>query len=542
MVSGIEKRAELEKKVDQTPQPQNVKFSEFKELKFADDEKVLFDRLLRARALQMETGKKLDNNSLDLFMQRINKRRLAHEQELLGHNTKERQQIILSYALKSIASALDSQTNYFTPAEANQFLIQVQQRLFGIGAQLRDDINGLSIVRLVEGSPAIKTGKLRMGDKIIAVDHQSIVGLDITEAVELIRGQAGTSVTLTILRETDEQELKKDEKIDIEIVRGEVVMKDTRFEAFTEPFGDGVIGILHLFSFYQDSKTSSASDLLHAINDFKTQHNLKGIILDLRSNAGGLLSQAVSVTGLFIAKGVVVSVKDNTGLVQHLRNIEGKTAWDGPLMVLTNRASASAAEIVAQTLQDYGKAIVVGDPTTYGKGTFQTFTLEAAHYGKVNPKGEFKVTRGRYYTVSGKSPQLTGVSADIVVPGVFFTAEVGEKYSKHPLDTDQIEPSFQDTLDDIPFHQRAKISELYRFNLQPVVTTYQPYLPVLKQNTESRQKSNKNYVNFVKEISKTDSDGEFNENFGQNDLQLSETINVMKDLILLEQKTERKSA
>ncbi len=117
-------------------------------------------------------------------------------------------------------------------------------------------------------------------------------------------------------------------------------------------------------------------------------------------------------------KGVVVSVKDNTGFIQKLRNTESNMAWDGPLVIFTNKASASASEIVAQTLQEYGRAIIVGEET-YGKGTFQTFTLEASNYGRVNPKGEYKVTRGRYYTVSGKSPQLVGVPADIVVPGFF---------------------------------------------------------------------------------------------------------------------------
>ncbi len=216
---------------------------------------------------------------------------------------------------------------------------------------------------------------------------------------------------------------------------------------------------MHLFSFYQDSNSSSASDLAAAIENLKKEHNLKGIILDLRNNAGGLLPQAVSVTGLFISKGVVVSVKDNTGQVQHLRNVENRKVWDGPLIVLTARTSASAAEIVAQTLQDYGRAIVIGDPETFGKGTFQTFTLESANFGKVNPKGEYKVTRGRYYTVSGKSPQLVGVKADIVVPGIFSEMEIGEKYSKFPVETDEIPPNFDDNLSDVPAIHRSQFEQ-----------------------------------------------------------------------------------
>ena len=310
--------------------------------------------------------------------------------------------------MKATAESLDSHTNYFTPSEANQFMIQVQQRLFGIGAQLRDNLDGFSVMRILENSPASQSSKLKINDKIIAVNHEPIVGLDITEAVDLIRGEKGTPVVLTILRETC-KETRQIEKLDIELIRNEVVLEESRLETSLEPFGDGVIAHLRLFSFYQDPKSSSAGDIRKALENIKKDHKLAGVILDLRSNAGGLLPQAVAVTGLFINKGIVVSIKDNSGKLQHLREIEGKPVWDGPLTVLVNRASASAAEIVAQTLQDYGRAIIVGDDHTFGKGTFQTFTLDPINNPKVNPQGEYKVTRGRYYTVSGKSPQLVGV-------------------------------------------------------------------------------------------------------------------------------------
>ena len=355
--------------------------------------------------------------------------------------------------------------------------------------------------------------------------------MDIVEAVEMIRGPQGSNVILTILRESKELEQTREEKFDVEIVRGEIVLKESRLETSYEPYGDGVIGILHLYSFYQDQNSSSATDLSEAIEKMKKEHNVKGIILDLRNNAGGLLPQAVSVTGLFISKGVVVSVKDNTGQIQHLRNVENRKCWDGPLLVLTSRTSASAAEIVAQTLQDYGRAIIVGDPETFGKGTFQTFTLESANFGKVNPKGEYKVTRGRYYTVSGKSPQLVGVKADIVVPGVFSNMEIGEKHSKFPVATDQIPPNFQDDLSDVPMIHRAQLSKIYKNNLQTVLTTYQPYIDVLTKNSQDRMTQSKNYQSFLKEIAKKEDFVDTSDYFGQNDLQLIETTNIMKDLI-----------
>lgn len=533
LIQAIARRNQLEEKALNVPLPRNVQPSEFKDVKWAKTEEELSLRLARIKAVQTEAGQKLGQESEAKFLERVGKRRKNHEAELIGQSPAERKQIVLSYVLKATSSALDSQTNYFTPSEARQFLMQVQQKLFGIGAQLRDDLSGFSIVRLLDEGPALRGKKLKVGDRIIAVNKEPVVGMDITEAVELIRGPQGTTVELTVLRPAGEDEKKQEEKLDIEIVRGEVVLKESRLETSYEPYGDGVIAILHLFSFYQDGHHSSAHDLHEAIESLKKEHKLKGIILDLRSNAGGLLPQAVSVAGLFIKKGVVVSVKDHSGMVQKLRNIEGKTTWDGPLLILTNRASASAAEIVAQTLQEYGRAFVIGDKETYGKGTFQTFTLEATGYGKVNPKGEYKVTRGRYYTVSGKSPQLIGVQANIVVPGILSELEIGEKFAKFPIESDQISPSFEDDLSDIPPHHRNEIAKLYKFNLQPVLTLYTPYLHQLLKNSQGRIERNKNYQNFLKELAKKEFLSDDALAFGQVDLQLEETLNIMKDLIFM---------
>jgi len=428
MVSAIERRRELDQESREEILPSGVKSEEFKELVWAKSREELKARLLRIKALQIGTCDRLEPENRDTLMARIDKRRSLREAEIIGETTLDRSKLILANLLKAVTSALDSHTNYFTPMEANQFMIQVQRRLFGIGAQLRDNLDGLSIVRILENSPASQNNKLKMGDRIIAVNHESIVGLDITDSVELIRGEKGTPVLLTILRESSEGDGRKVEKFDIELVRNEVVLEETRLDTSYEPYGDGVIVHLRLFSFYQDPKSSSSGDIRKALEQIKSEHKIHGIILDLRSNSGGLLTQAVSVSGLFMNKGVVVSIKDNEKL-QHLRTVDGEPSWTGPLLILVNRASASAAEIVAQTLQDYGRALVVGDDHTFGKGTFQTSTLNPINSSKINPQGEYKVTRGRYYTVSGKSPQLTGVASNIIVPGILSQLDVGEKFS-----------------------------------------------------------------------------------------------------------------
>lgn len=532
-LTAIDRRNTLENKIKDHPLPAGVKSEEFKDLEWAQTIDALQTRLLRIKSLQFSATEVLGNSSQEKFIQRLNKRRIHRESEFIGQNKEERFKITLSSVLKSIAGALDSHTTYFTPSEANQFMIQVQQRLFGIGAQLRDDLDGLSIVRILENSPASQSNKLRINDKIIAVGGEPIVGFDITEAVDLIRGEKGTPVRLTILRELGSENEKKNEILEIELTRGEVILEETRLESAIEPYGDGVIAHLRLFSFYQDQKNSSASDLKKAIEQIKKENKLNGVLLDLRGNAGGLLTQAVSVTGLFINKGIVCSIKDNTGKIQHLRELEGNPIWEGPLLVLTNRASASAAEIVAQTLQDYGRALVIGDDRTFGKGSFQTFTLDPVQNPKVNPKGEYKVTRGCYYTVSGKSPQLIGVQSDIVLPGLLSKLEVGEQFSKFPLENDQIDPHFEDDLADIsPFH-RIQLGPMYKYNLQTKLTTYEPFLQKLISNSKIRISSNKNYQNFLSEIEKKNFDSKPVELFNQSDLQLIEGLNVMKDLIFL---------
>ncbi len=533
MLASIERRRNIQEKLDLEKPLEDVDPEEFKDMTWAKTEADLETRLRRIHGLQMKTARRILTPEEQLqFKKRLEKRRLTREEGLLTNDPLKREHSLLTYVLKATSSALDSQTSYFTPSEANQLMRQVQQRLFGIGAQLRDDLNGLSIVRVLENSPLSKHTEVEIGDRIIAVNHEPVIGLDIYDAIDLIQGPEGTTVHLTFLRQKENAE---DKKFDVQIVRGEIVLKESRFDASFEPFGSGVIGILKLHSFYQDEQYSSGTDLQEEIEKLKKEHKLQGVILDLRNNTGGLLPQAVSVAGLFMNKGVVVSIKDNTGYIQRLRNLESAPAWDGPLIILTNRFSASASEIVAQTLQEYGRALILGDPETFGKGTFQTFTLESSNYGKTNTKGEYKVTRGRYYTASGKTPQKVGVKADIVVPGHYSEMEIGERFAKYPLEYDEIDPSFEDDLADIPLLHRYQVSKLYKPYLQPIVTTYKPVLPLLLKNSSYRLQNDIDHQNLIKIIS----DKSLTETppLGANDIQLQEAVNVMKDLLFMKKKT-----
>lgn len=537
LAKAIVRRQNIEAKIDMENLPTDVKSEEFKNLSWALNEEDLSNRLQRIKSLQKQSASKLTEEMQEKAFQRMTKHRTKFEDEALTKDSVARERLVLSRILKATAASLDSNTVYFTPEEATQFMIHVQQRLFGIGAQLRDDINGFTVVKMVEGGPAALGKELKNKDRIIAVDGEPVVGMDIVDAVELIRGKENTPVILTVIRENiTEKGEKGEQSLDITVMRGEVVLKETRYKSSYEPYGNGAIGYLKLFSFYQDQENSSADDLRGEIEKLKKEHNLLGVVLDLRYNSGGLLTQAVDVSGLFVRKGIIVSVKDDQGHVQHLRHLDNNIAWDGPLIILVNRASASASEIVAQTLFDYGRALIVGDDRTYGKGSYQTFTLNATVNDDVNPQGEYKVTRGRYYTVSGRTPQLTGIASQIVVPGPISQEEVGEKFSKYPLENDHISPNFKDDLSDVPFLQRDRVRRMYRFGLQERLETYTPYLESLKTNSEQRLSQCANFQNFLNEINKKEPfEAEKIEQFGQNDLQLDETYHIMKDLLILMQ-------
>ena len=532
MIEAIARRNIFEGRVDKECLPVPIPFKEFAGDCWADDVDALFDRIGMLKSVLLQSSEVFSDERRAKFFSRIVKQRLNYEEMVIGDDMCERKKFMFSNILKAFASSLDAHTMYFTPDEATQFMIDVQRRLFGIGVQLRDNLNGFTIVKIIEGGPACLTNKLKPQDRIVAIDDEPVTGMSIGEVVELMRGDKGTSIELTIVREVlTEDDVKVDETFEIDLVRDEVVISESRIESDCEAYGDGVIAIVKLHSFYQDQNHSSEEDLATEIEKIKAEHKLNGVVLDMRYNSGGLLSQAIAVTGLFITQGVVASVKDNTGDVHHFRDFGRRMIWDGPMVVLTSRMSASASEIVAQTLQDYGCAIVVGDDHTFGKGTFQTFTLDTTHSGDVNSKGEYKVTRGMYYTVSGKSPQCEGVCADIVIPGVFSQKDIGERYESLALEGDSISENFVDTMSDLSSLQRLRVKQFYGLDLQLKIDTYTAHLEILRGNSATRINKNSTYQKFL--LMLKDSSDVDDEIFKDNDLQLTESVNVVKDLIFL---------
>jgi carboxyl-terminal processing protease len=442
----------------------------------------------------------------------------------------ERENMLTLHILKALTGSLDSHTTFFDQNEANEMKVQLEKELHGIGVVLQQGIEGVIITQLVEGGPAAKSGQLKLKDEITAIDGKSIVGEPLMRVMELMRGKDGSTVNLTIKR-------GQDQVFNVELKRSPIVLDNDRVDISFVKFGNGIIGKLTLHSFYQgDNGVSSEVDLRNAIDKLKKEGNLRGLILDLRDNGGGFLTQAVKVSSLFMNDGVVVVSKYFNGQEQFYRDISGKRIFDGPLIILTSKVTASAAEIVAETLQDYGLALIVGDDRTFGKGSIQSQTV--TNGGTASP---FKVTVGKYYTVSGKSPQLIGVQADIVVPGPLNFVPIGEKYSETPLTSDSITPAYNDSLKDIDLKYRPWFLKYYIPNLQHPVTEWRDMVPTLKKNSEYRIANNKDYQLFLQKIQGKDDEKASEEspvdvlakNYGKEDLQMNEAVNIMKDMLTL---------
>lgn len=436
-------------------------------------------------------------------------------------------------ALKAMAKSLDSHTAFFSAQEAYDMRVRLEKGFHGIGIVLQEEIEGITVVRLIEGGPAERSGLLQAQDRIVEVDGEAVDGYSFDKVLDMVRGPEGSSIILGILRESGDQR----EFFNVELRRERITMNDSRVDVSYEEVEDGIIGKIVLHSFYDgENGISSERDIRNAIRDLYQIGNLKGVILDLRENTGGFLMQAVKVAGLFITNGVVVISKYSDGETRYFRDIDGHAYYSGPLILLTSKASASAAEIVAQTLQDYGAALIVGDERTYGKGSIQHQTVTGQQSDSF-----FKVTVGRYYTVSGRSTQIRGVQADIVVPSQFSGEQLGEKYLSYPLAYGEVDPAFADGLLDIDPAARRWYLKYYMPSLQPRIELYRAILPVLRERSQQRLEGNATYQAYLRFAGGEDPVNEEEESLFEELLQdpdkidppMAEATQIMQDMIML---------
>lgn len=437
--------------------------------------------------------------------------------------------------LKAFSKSLDAHTYFFSEDEARDMRVSLEKNFEGIGVVLTETIDGVIVSDMIKNSPAKESKNIEVGDVIVEVNHQNIESLPFDKVLGAMKKRENGQIELGFRRN------QKDSIIRVSLTARPIAMDDDRLTYSYEPCDDGIIGKLELKSFYENPDgLSSEKDIKEAIYNLKKIGNLKGLVLDLRENAGGFLSQAIKVAGLFISNGVVVMSKYSNDEVKYLRSLEGSPYYNGPLVILTSKMSASAAEIVAQALQDYGVALVVGDERTFGKGSiqFQTVTNEGADY-------YYKVTIGRYYTVSGKSTQIDGVKADIVIPSKYASFDIGERYLENALPADSIESAYLDSLNDLEPKLKRLFQRSYTSSLQKIVVYWTRMLPVLRENSKQRLENSSHFKQFLEKQDQIRAklkgvNVDLSENEAKKeDIQLKEAVNIVQDMIQMETQAKR---
>ena len=363
---------------------------------------------------------------------------------------------LLELFLSALTTSFDPHSTYMSPSTLENFTIQMRLELNGIGASLQSQYGETIVKRLVPGGAAEKDGQLKIEDVITGVaqgssdDFTDIVEMKINDVVQLIRGKPGTIVRLEVTPAD-----KSGRKV-YDITRARIELKDSeaRSEVVEQTLSDGStkkVGIISLPSFYMDmagrragnpNYKSTTRDVRRLLEDFKTQ-GVDLVVMDLRFNGGGSLPESVDTTGLFIDRGPVVQVKGSNGMITPYDDDEAGMVWSGPLMVLINKFSASASEIFAGAIQDYGRGIIVGDHTTHGKGTVQQLSELGAELMPVRPLnyGALKMTIQQFYRPGGDSTQNRGVLADLELPyRTSFLDGISESDLDYALDFDRVAP------------------------------------------------------------------------------------------------------
>ncbi|MBO4630982.1 MAG: carboxy terminal-processing peptidase [Lentisphaeria bacterium] len=421
---------------------------------------ILLEMLDRSKAAK-STGNKAGTKSGNRPLKPAGKTPLERTQHrisrFLQHYRNMEAIDILELYLSCMTQIYDPHSQYMSPRSEEDFNINMKLSLVGIGTLLSSEDGYTKIVRVIPGGPADLDGRLKSEDRIIAVAQENEEPVDIQDmplnkVVNMIRGKEKTKVTLTILEGAKGSSAAP---VNITLVREKVRLKESeasgKLHEIQTRSGKKRVAVLTLPSFYIDftaayrgdeNYRSSTRDVANLIKKFSKDAPLDGMIIDLRSNGGGSLLEAVTLTGLFIKDGPVVQVCDQRGRKIDEDRDGGMILYNGPLAVLTNRFSASAAEIFAGAIKDYQRGIILGDSKTHGKGTVQTMMeldRYTAFWGRKTPSGTLKLTNAKFYRINGASTQLKGITPDIVFPSFTDAMEIGEDKLDHALKWDTIQ-------------------------------------------------------------------------------------------------------
>lgn len=362
----------------------------------------------------------------------------------------------LEMYLSALTHCFDPHSSYMSPQTLEDFRISMELSLDGIGAALRSEDGYTTVAEIVPGGAADADGRLKAGDKIIAVAQEDgefvdVVEMKLSKVVRYIRGKRGTIVQLRVKTEKDSAAqvyklTRKKIELSTSEVKGKIIETGERIPGQT-----GRIGIISIPSFYRDFRgaqrgdenfKSTARDVRKVLNQFHDQGGVDGIVIDLRFNGGGALSEAIEVSGLFVDEGPVVQVKQMDGERKIHSDVEPGAVYTGPLVVVCNRLSASASEIFAGVIKDYQRGIIIGDTTTHGKGTVQNVmpvSNQMFRFLRGQDLGALKLTIQQFYRVNGDSTQNRGVRSDIVLPSLIDNMDLGESFLDDAMEFDQID-------------------------------------------------------------------------------------------------------
>ena len=423
---------------------------------------------------------------------KVAKEKLVHRYELVTKRIKEKTppEMLTSF-MDAATSALDSHSAYLSKDRLEDFQIDMALELEGIGASLTSEHGYTVVTGIIPGGAADKAKVLTINDKIISVSQKncknpvSVEDVELQKVVKKIRGPAGTIVCLTILRQVGKTTLQKRviitrAKINLEEQAAKLTFQEIQRNKKTLKFA-----VIDLPSFYGDSKTKkrlSHQDMKKLIAR-ANKNSIDGMVLNLYRNGGGLLDEAVKISGLFIRKGPIVATQDTRKRTEYLEDVDEKTHYSGPLVVLTSRGSASASEILAGALKDYKRAIIVGADHTFGKGSIQAVIpfLDGL-------LGAMKVTTGMFYTPGGSSTQITGVASDIVLPSILSIDKIGEKSLDNPLPPQRISAFYK---------LKQALSKKEKERWTPVS---KKELLFLSQKSQQRVKKNPDFQKVLKEL------------------------------------------
>ena len=401
------------------------------------------NRKIQAQEKELEKDGSTEQKSVEVLENEAREEVQKNYSDFFSRMSKLNVDDIRSIYINSITNIYDPHTEYFPPKDKQDFDIRMAGQFEGIGARLYEKGGFVTVSEIVVGGPCYKQGDLEVNDVILKVgqgdeDPKNIVGMRVDDAVLLIRGKKGTEVKLTVRKVDGAEQI-------ISITRDVVKLEETYAKSVVlDEDGKSKVGYIYLPSFYGNVQNTPdgrrcAEDVSKEVEKLKAE-NVDGIILDLRSNGGGYLNEVVEMAGLFIEDGPIVQVRGRYSRPFVYEDKDDKVQYDGSLVVLVNRYSASASEIMAAAIQDYDRGIVIGSENTYGKGTVQTFLPLNRYNPNLPPIGDLKLTIQKYYRVNGGATQKEGVKSDIVLPFSDRYLDFGEKEDEYAIAWDEIEP------------------------------------------------------------------------------------------------------